>query len=158
MVLALNQPLPFFSVSAYPERILTNEDFKGHWTILYFYPRDDTPGCTQESLAFQEQLSEFDALNCQIIGVSRDDMTSHHHFSQKFNLTFALICDTDEQLCHLFSVLKEKTNYGKKYIGIERSSFLIDPDGIIRYEWRKVSVPGHVEAVLAQLKQLTLIQ
>lgn len=154
MSLNLNDPLPTFSVSAYPDQTLTDQSFKGHWTVLYFYPKDDTPGCTQESLAFEEKLSEFAALGAQIVGVSRDNLASHAKFSQKFNLTFALVCDTDEQLCQLFAVLKEKTNYGKKYIGIERSTFLIDPDGIIRYEWRKVSVPEHVNAVLAQLNLL----
>ncbi len=154
MSIALNQALPAFSVSAYPEQTLTQDNFKGHWTVLYFYPRDDTPGCTQESLAFQERLNDFEALSTAVIGVSRDDMKSHEKFSHKFNLTFPLICDTDEQLCQLFAVLKEKTNYGKKYIGIERSTFLIDPEGVVRHEWRKVSVPEHVEAVLAQLKQL----
>jgi peroxiredoxin Q/BCP len=155
MSLSVNQALPAFSVYAYPEQILTNEHFKGHWTVLYFYPRDDTPGCTQESLAFQESLTEFNGLNARVVGVSRDDMKSHEKFSQKFNLTFPLICDTEEQLCNLFAVLKEKTNYGKKYMGIERSTFLIDPHGILRHEWRKVSVPEHIPAVLAQLKQLT---
>jgi thioredoxin-dependent peroxiredoxin len=154
MTLSVNQAIPVFSVSAYPEQIITQDNFKDHWTVLYFYPRDDTPGCTQESLAFQERLSDFEALSTKVIGVSRDDMKSHEKFSHKFNLTFPLICDTDETLCQLFSVLKEKTNYGKKYMGIERSTFLIDAKGIIRYEWRKVSVPEHVESVLTQLNQL----
>lgn len=153
MTLALNQALPSFSLSAYPEQTITNDSFKGHWTVLYFYPRDDTPGCTQESLAFQERLADFEALSATIMGVSRDDMASHEKFSHKFNLTFPLICDTDEHLCQLFSVLKEKTNYGKKYIGIERSTFLIDPEGVVRHEWRKVSVPEHVPAVLDKLKE-----
>lgn len=154
MTLTLNQALPPFSLSAYPEQTITQENFKGHWTVLYFYPRDDTPGCTQESLAFQEALPRFEALNTRVIGVSRDDMKSHEKFSQKFNLTFPLICDTEEELCNLFAVLKEKTNYGKKYIGIERSTFLIDPESTMRHEWRKVSVPEHVPAVLEKLKEL----
>lgn len=154
MSIELNQALPNFTVSAYPEQTLTQENFKGQWTVLYFYPRDDTPGCTQESLAFQEALTDFDALNTRVVGVSRDNMASHEKFSQKFNLTFPLICDTDEQLCQLFGVLKEKTNYGKKYMGIERSTFIFNPEGLLCHEWRKVSVPEHVPAVLAQLKQL----
>lgn len=152
MSLTCNQSLPEFSLVAYPEQTITRANFIGQWTVLYFYPKDDTPGCTQEGIAFQEQLSAFQALGAQVIGVSRDNLASHHKFSQKFNLSFPLICDTESELCNLFDVLKEKTNYGKKYIGIERSTFLIDPNATIRQEWRKVSVKDHVETVLSCLK------
>lgn len=152
MSLNCNQTLPEFSVTAYPEQTITRTNLTGKWTILYFYPKDDTPGCTQEGIEFEDRLTEFQALGAQVIGVSRDNFESHQKFSQKFNLTFPLICDTESELCNLFDVLKEKTNYGKTYIGIERSTFLIDPNATIRHEWRKVSVKDHVEAVLNELK------
>jgi len=150
----LNQPINTFNLATYPMGELNNSDLIGKWTLLYFYPKDNTPGCTQESVEFQANLNVFKALNAQIIGVSRDSIKSHSNFATKFELTFPLISDSEEILCQQFDVLKEKMNYGRKYIGIERSSFLIDPQGVLRAEWRKVSVKGHVEAVLAKLTEL----
>jgi peroxiredoxin Q/BCP len=150
----LNQPIEVFNLATHSAGEISNTDLIGKWTVLYFYPKDDTSGCTLESVAFQENLSAFNALNAQIIGVSRDSIASHCKFATKFELTFPLISDSEEVLCQQFDVLKEKMNYGRTYIGIERSSFLIDPQGVLRAEWRKVSVKGHVEAVLATLTEL----
>lgn len=150
----LNQPITAFNLAAHPTGELSNTDLLGRWCVLYFYPKDNTPGCTQESVEFQANLAAFQALNAYIVGVSRDSIKSHSNFSTKFELAFPLISDVDERLCQQFDVLKEKMNYGRKYIGIERSTFLIDPQGILRAEWRKVSVKGHVETVLTTLSEL----
>jgi len=150
----LNQPIANFSLAAHPTGTLTNSDLIGKWCVLYFYPKDNTPGCTQESVEFQANIEAFQTLNATIVGVSRDSIKSHNNFATKFELTFPLISDAEEIVCQQFDVLQEKMNYGKKYIGIERSTFLIDPHGILRAEWRKVSVKGHVEAVLTTLTEL----
>lgn len=150
----LNQPITAFKLAAHPIGELSNADLFGKWCVIYFYPKDNTPGCTQESVEFQTVLSAFEALNAQIVGVSRDSIKSHNNFATKFELTFPLISDAEEILCQQFDVLKEKMNYGKKYIGIERSTFLIDPQGVLRAQWRKVSVKGHVEEVLTALSEL----
>jgi peroxiredoxin Q/BCP len=150
----LIQAITPFSLPAYPTGTFSNDLLQGQWCILYFYPKDNTPGCTQQSLAFQENIERFKTLNTQIIGISRDSLKSHINFANKFELTFTLISDVDEQLCQQFNVLKEKMNYGRTYIGIERSTFLIDPQGILRAEWRKVSVNGHIEIILETLQRL----
>lgn len=154
MTITLAQAIPDFTLPAHPSGSLSRQDLLGHWTVLYFYPKDNTPGCTQESVEFQQQLGEFAALDAQVIGVSRDSLNSHARFAAKFELTFPLISDEQDILCHLFDTLKEKSLYGKKYMGIERSTFLIDPQGVLQAEWRKVSVKGHVETVLAKLNAL----
>jgi peroxiredoxin Q/BCP len=150
----LNQPIAAFRLAAYPTGELSNADLLGKWCALYFYPKDNTPGCTQESVEFQANIEAFQTLNTTIVGVSRDSIKSHNNFATKFELTFPLISDAEEILCQQFDVLKEKMNYGKKYIGIERSTFLIDPQGVLRAQWRKVSVKGHVEDVLTTLSEL----
>lgn len=129
-------------------------DLGGKWLVLYFYPKDNTAGCTQEATDFSAQLQKFKRKDCQVIGLSRDNLKSHQRFIDKVGINHPLISDEDEELCHYFETLKEKSMYGKKYMGIERSTFLIDPDGNIIHEWRKVKVPGHVEAVLAELKSI----
>lgn len=158
MLLELNQPIHPFNLPAYPTGELSNTHLQGKWCVLYFYPKDNTPGCTQESIEFQAHLKDFNDLNTTIVGVSRDSIKAHSNFAAKFELTFALISDSDELLCNQFDVLKEKMNYGRKYIGIERSTFLIDPQGILRAAWRKVNINGHVELVLETLKQQHLTQ
>jgi peroxiredoxin Q/BCP len=124
-------------------------DFKGKNLVLYFYPKDNTSGCTLEAQGFRDQMESFTKKNTVVLGVSKDSMKSHHSFREKHCLPFDLIMDTEQsRLCELFDVWKEKSMYGKKYFGIERSTFLIDSDGKLLQEWRKVSVPGHVEEVL----------
>jgi peroxiredoxin Q/BCP len=127
-------------------------DFKGKKLVLYFYPKDNTSGCTLEAQNFRDHLENFSQKNAVILGVSKDNMKSHQSFREKHCLPFDLIMDTEESgLCELFDVWKEKSMYGKKYWGIERSTFVIDEQGKLIKEWRKVGVPGHVEEVLASL-------
>lgn len=125
---------------------------RGKNVVIYFYPKDSTPGCTIESKAFRDHYKEFQALNTEIIGVSRDSIKSHCKFIDNHALNFPLISDEDESICKLFNVLKEKSMFGKKYFGIERSTFLIDKNGVLQHEWRDVSVMGHVKEVLKTIK------
>ena len=124
---------------------------KGSEVILYFYPKDNTPGCTTEGENFRDFYPQFKKLNTEIYGVSRESIKSHENFIDKYNFPFELISDPDESLCNLFDVIKEKSMYGKKYMGIERSTFLIDEKGKLIKEWRKVKIPGHVEEVLESI-------
>jgi thioredoxin-dependent peroxiredoxin len=130
-------------------------DYKGKYLILYFYPKDSTPGCTLEGQDFRDNYAKFKALNAEILGVSRDSLKSHDNFKCKQEFPFELISDTDETLCKAFDVIKMKNMYGKQVLGIERSTFLIDPEGNVAKEWRKVSVKGHCEQVLAALKEIS---
>ncbi len=124
------------------------------WLVLYFYPRASTPGCTQEGLDFSALYDRFRHAGSDILGCSRDSLKRQENFKAKYGFPFDLIADTEEELCRYFDVIKEKTLYGKKHLGIERSTFLIDPDGVLRHEWRKVKVKGHAEAVLEKLLAL----
>jgi len=127
---------------------------RGTAIVLYFYPKDDTPGCTTESREFSQAAAHFEAMGARIVGVSRDSLASHAKFRAKYELPFELIADTDEALCALFGVMKQKNMYGKQVRGIERSTFLIDAQGVVRAEWRGVKVPGHVDAVLQAVRAL----
>lgn len=141
-----------FSATNHLESALN--DFKGEYLVLYFYPKDATPGCTTEGQDFRDAYSQFLACNTQIFGVSRDSLTSHEQFKTKQNFPFELISDPEEQLCQLFDVIQMKSMYGKLVRGIERSTFLIDPKGYLCHEWRKVKVKGHVEEVLNTINAL----
>jgi thioredoxin-dependent peroxiredoxin len=127
-------------------------DHAGRWLVLYFYPKDSTPGCTTEGLEFNALLPKFSKLGASVLGVSRDSVKSHQNFCAKQGFKFALISDGDEALCKAFDVIHEKNMYGKKVLGIVRSTFLIDPKGRLAAEWRGVKVPGHAQAVLDALK------
>ena len=127
-------------------------DYAGRWLVLYFYPKDSTPGCTTEGLDFNALLPKFGELGAAVLGVSRDSVKSHDNFCAKQGFGFPLVSDADEALCQAFGVIKEKNMYGRKVLGIERSTFLISPDGRIAAEWRGVKVSGHAEAVLQALK------
>ncbi len=127
-------------------------DHAGHWLVLYFYPKDATPGCTTEGLEFNALLPKFTKLDATVLGVSRDSLKSHQNFCAKQGFRFDLVSDPDEKLCNAFGVIKPKKLYGREYIGVERSTFLIGPDGRIRQAWRGVRVPGHAYAVLEALK------
>jgi peroxiredoxin Q/BCP len=127
-------------------------DHAGRWLVLYFYPKDSTPGCTTEGLDFNALLPKFAKLDCDVLGVSRDSIKSHQNFCAKQGFRFPLVSDGDEALCNAFGVIQEKNMYGKKVLGIVRSTFLIDPEGRIAAEWRGVKVPGHAQAVLDALK------
>ena len=126
-------------------------DYKGQNLVIYFYPRDNTPGCTSEGEDFRDHYKSFLKKKTKIFGVSKDSIKSHEAFKQKFEFPFELISDPDEKVCKLFDVIKEKSMYGKKYMGVERSTFLIDSNGKLLKEWRKVKVKGHVEEVLSSL-------
>jgi peroxiredoxin Q/BCP len=130
------------------------KDYHGQWVVLYFYPKDMTSGCTQEARDFSEHMSQFKQLDAVILGVSRESIRSHERFKEKEGISFELITDPDEALCQKFGVMKEKSMYGKKYMGVERSTFLIDPNGKIGYVWRNVKVSGHVQEVLETLKRI----
>ncbi len=133
---------------------LSLASLRGKKLVLYFYPKDNTPGCTTESLQFRDLYPQFQQTNAEIAGVSRDSLRSHDHFKTKLDLPFPLIADTDETLCMLFDVAKNKKMYGKQVRGIERSTFLIDGDGILRQAWRGVKVPGHCSDVLKAVQAL----
>ncbi len=122
--------------------------------MLYFYPKDNTSGCTLEAQGFRDAQQEFKKLNTVILGVSRDNLKCHKKFTTDHNLNFTLISDPDETLCNLFGVMKEKSMYGRQYMGIERSTFLFDSNGTLVTEWRNVKVPGHVDEVLQAVKQI----
>ena len=130
------------------------KDAVGKKLVIYFYPKDMTAGCTRESQDFRDLAAAFRKAGTQIVGVSRDSVASHEKFTAKEELPFPLLSDTDEQICKLFDVIREKSLYGRKYLGIERSTFLLDGKGVLRHEWRKVKVPGHAEEVLEAAKSL----
>jgi len=137
-------------------KIFMFSDLFGKYVVLYFYPRDDTPGCTKEAKDFTELKPEFDKLNTIIIGVSTNTLEAHNKFIFKHNLNLELLSDTNKTLCEFFDVWVEKNMYGKKYMGIERSTFLINPSGEILYEWRKVKVAGHAKILLESIKKQNL--
>ncbi len=132
----------------------SSKDAAGRKLVIYFYPKDMTSGCTRESQDFRDLYSAFRKAGVDIVGVSRDSVKSHDKFTEKEKLPFPLLSDEDERLCKLFDVIHEKSLYGRKYLGIERSTFLLDGTGILRREWRKVKVPGHAEEVLEAAKSL----
>ena len=127
-------------------------DYAGQWLVLYFYPKDSTPGCTIEGNDFNALLPKFRKLGATVLGVSRDSVKSHQNFCAKQGFKFELVSDKGEAVCNAFGVIKEKTMYGRKVMGIERSTFLVDPAGVIARTWRPVKVPGHAQAVLDELK------
>lgn len=141
-------------VDIYPEAKFKMADKLGKWVIVYFYPKDSTPGCTTESCEFRDALPDFSTANADVIGVSKDSMKSHARFTEKQGLTFPLVSDVDESFCKAFDVIQLKKNYGKEYMGIERSTFIINPEGVVMDAWRKVKVKDHVATVLARLKEL----
>ena len=149
--LTIGDHVPNFSFQATSGLQAQLSDYQGKTVILYFYPKDNTPGCTTESKDFTAQYQRLANANAVIFGVSRDSLKSHENFKAKFEMPFELISDADSALCNLFDVIKEKNMYGRKYMGIERSTFMINPEGVLSNEWRKVKVPGHVDAILASL-------
>lgn len=152
-IITIGQPIPAFTAES-TQGTIDSTALKGQAYVLYFYPRDNTPGCTTQAQNFRDQLPEFEKLSVKIIGVSRDSMGSHERFATKQELPFALISDPDEALCELFGVMKMKNMYGKQVRGIERSTFLVNADGVLVQEWRGLRVPGHVDQVLEAARQL----
>lgn len=154
MELIIGDKAPEFSINIADNSILTLEKLSGKFVVLYFYPKDNTPGCTIEARDFNSSLPEFKALNAEILGVSKDDLKSHNKFSDKYNLQFDLGSDIEGKMCVDYGVWAEKSMFGKKYMGITRATFLIDPKGKIAYIWPKVSVMGHAKAVINKLQEL----
>ncbi|MBI5255340.1 MAG: peroxiredoxin [Burkholderiales bacterium] len=154
MTPVLNKALPDFEAQATSGVKFTPHAFAGHSVVLYFYPKDHTPGCTTEAMQFRDKHKDFLKAGAVVFGVSRDNMASHEKFRQNLELPFELIADTEEKLCHMFGVVKNKIMYGKKVKGIERSTFLIDGSGVLRSEWRGIKVAGHVDEVLKAVKDL----
>ena len=151
-VVEVGKAVPAFKLEATNETQVQLTKLKGKKVVIYFYPKDDTPGCTTESNDFGANYKEFKRAGVEIFGVSRDSIKSHERFKDKFDFPFELISDPEEELCKNFNVIKEKNMYGKKFMGIERSTFVIDEEGVLVKEWRKVRVPGHVDEVLEFIK------
>ena len=148
----LNRVVADFKCAATGDQTIQLKALRGSKVVIWFYPKDSTPGCTTEGQGFRDHFKEFRKHNAVILGVSRDSLASHEKFKSKQNFPFDLLSDPDEKLCTQFDVIHEKNLYGRKYMGIERSTFLIDEAGKLRAEWRKVKVKGHVEEVLEAVK------
>jgi peroxiredoxin Q/BCP len=151
---ALHDIVPDFSAAMTSDQTFRLQDYRGKKVVLYFYPKDNTPGCTTEGIRFRELYPEFQQANTEIVGVSRDSLRSHESFRTKLAMPFQLISDPDETLCNLFNVIRNKTMYGKAVRGIDRSTFVIDGAGRLVKEWRGVKVPGHVDEVLEFVKAI----
>lgn len=154
MAVELNKPVADFQAPATSGVEFHLSELKGKQVVLYFYPKDSTPGCTTEGQGFRDRIEDFAKANTLVFGVSRDGIKSHENFKAKQCFPFELISDKDEAVCQLFDVIKLKKLYGKEYMGVDRSTFLIDAKGVLRQEWRGVKVPGHVDAVLAAAQAL----
>ncbi len=150
----LGQAVPDFEAAATGEQTFRLSDYRGRNLVIYFYPKDNTPECTTEGQDFRDRMPEFDELNTTILGVSRDGLKAHENFRTKHEFPFHLISDKDEAVCKLFDVIKLKKLYGKEYLGVDRSTFLIDADGKLRREWRGVKVKGHADEVLEAARAL----
>ena len=150
----VGKPVPDFSLPATGNQTFTLSQSRGSKVVLYFYPRDNTPGCTQEGADFRDAYPAFKRAGCEIYGISRDSLKSHEAFKAKMKFPFELLSDPDEEVCGRFAVMKMKNLYGKKVRGIERSTFVVDAKGVVAREWRGVKVPGHVEEVLNFVKAL----
>ncbi len=153
-MLALNHPVADFSLPSTSNQEFSLSATTGKKLVIYFYPKDNTPGCTTEGQDFRDNFTAFSEQNCVIVGVSRDSIKSHENFKEKMQFPFELLSDADETICKLFDVIKMKNMYGKQVRGIERSTFVLDSEGVLRKEWRKVKVPGHVQEVLGFVKTL----
>ena len=154
MAIVVTKPISEFEAIATNGVKVTHTTHLGKYLVLYFYPKDNTPGCTTEAMQFRDKYKDFVKAGAAVFGVSRDNLRSHDEFKSKLELPFELIADTEEKMCHMFGVVKNKIMYGKKVKGIERSTFLVGPDGILKAEWRGLKVPGHVDEVLKAVKAL----
>ena len=150
----IGRKLPSFSLPATGGDSWSPASAAGRKLVIFFYPKDNTSGCTKESVAFGDLYAAFRKAGTEIIGVSPDSLASHEKFKAKFAFPFELLADVDRKACGLFDVIKEKSMYGRKYMGVERSTFLVDAKGVLRREWRKVKVDGHAEEVLAAAREL----
>lgn len=153
--LVLNQAVPAFTLPATGDVTFNLSDYLGKTLVIYFYPKDSTPGCTTQGVQFRDAYAEFLARNAVIVGISRDSLKSHENFKSKFSFPFALLSDADETACNLFGVIKTKNMYGKQVRGIERSTFVIDKTGKLIREWRSIKADGHAQEVLSYIQTLT---
>lgn len=151
---AIGKPAPDFKLPATGDQSLSLRELHGKHVVLYFYPKDNTPGCTLEGQEFRDLHEKFKRAGAVVLGVSRDSLKAHENFKAKHAFPFALLADTEETLCRRYDVIKEKNMYGRKVLGIERSTFLIDKSGVLRQEWRKVKAAGHAAEVLTAVKSL----
>jgi peroxiredoxin Q/BCP len=154
MTAAIGDPAPDFRMPTDGGGSVSLSDLKGRKVVLYFYPPDDTTGCTKEACGFRDALPDFSAVEAAVIGVSKDSVAKHDKFKAKYDLPFTLASDTEGKVCEAYGTWVEKSMYGRKYMGIDRATFLIDDAGVLRAEWRKVKVPGHAKAVLEATKAL----
>jgi len=154
MALEINTAAPLFKAKTNGGGEIRLSDYKGKWVVLYFYPKDNTPGCTKEACSFRDNMEDITKLGAVVIGVSTDSVASHDKFIKKFDLNFELISDEDNSICLEYGVWVEKVMCGRKSIGIQRSTFIIDKDGIIKYIFPKVKAEGHAEEVITKLKEL----
>ncbi len=150
--IAVGQPVPAFTAASTQGEI-SLDTLRGHYAVLYFYPKDSTPGCTTQAQGFRDRHQDFTDAGCRIVGISRDSLKSHANFTEKQNLPFPLISDPDEAMCQSFGVMKMKNMYGKQVRGIERSTFLVDGQGVLVREWRGLRVAGHVDEVLQAVQE-----
>jgi len=148
MMIDINKHVSNFELPGTNNLQFKLSDYIGKEVVLYFYPKDSTPGCTNEGIDFKENINKFNSNNIYIFGISRDSIKSHENFKKKYSFPFDLLSDSDEEVCNQFDVIKEKSMYGKSYKGIERSTFIINAKGILSHEWRGVKVPGHVSEIL----------
>jgi peroxiredoxin Q/BCP len=151
---AIGKKVPDFSLPATGGQTVTLSDYKGKNVVVYFYPKDSTPGCTTEGQDFRDRMATFRRRNTTLLGISRDSIQSHEKFKARQGFPFELLSDAGETVCRLFDVIREKNMYGRKVMGIERSTFLIDDRGLLRREWRKVRVKGHADEVLEAIREL----
>ena len=154
MTLAVGDKAPALTLPVSGGGELSLAKFKGKPVVVYFYPKDNTSGCTKEAQDFQSAMAKFKKAGAEVIGISKDSVVSHDKFTAKFDLSFPLLADTEGKACEAFGTWVEKSLYGRKYMGIERATFVIDAKGVVRHVWRKVKVPGHVDQVLAAVQSL----
>ena len=150
--LEIGDKAPSFTLPQTADKDVSLSDYKGRYIVLYFYPKDNTPGCTKQACGFRDDLPQFDKLDATVIGISKDSLKKHHNFTDKHDLNFPILSDENGTVCEDYGVWVEKNLYGRKYMGIERTTFLIDPDGVIQDIWRKVKVNGHIDAVRTALE------
>ena len=150
----IGEPAPGFNLPDQQQRMHSLADYRGKWVVLYFYPKDDTPGCTKEACAFRDRKEELTKLGAVVLGVSPDDVASHVKFREKYSLNFPLLADPDHSLAETYGAWREKNMYGKKSMGVQRSTYLIDGAGVVARVWKRVQVEGHDEQVLAALREL----
>jgi peroxiredoxin Q/BCP len=153
-MIKVGQKAPDFCLPNQDNEEICLRDFQGSWIVLYFYPKDNTPGCTAEAVDFSSNLEEFNKLGATVIGVSPDSVKKHQNFIKNKSLKIMLLSDTEKEVCSLFGVWRLKKNFGREYMGVVRSTFLINPDGVVAHKWENVRVKGHIEAVLKRLKEL----